>query len=146
MNADLSDLYQDIILGHNRRPRNECILNPCNYTAEGFNPLCGDRVTVYATDGDSGTIEKVTFMGEGCAISRASASMMTTELAGRSVDQVKERIDQVIAMLSQSADGEWDLDKVGDLAALAGVRKFPARIKCATLSWHALKSALDQQS
>lgn len=146
MSEDLSELYQEIILGHNKRPRNERSLEPCDYTAEGFNPLCGDRVSVFARKGESGLITEVSFIGEGCAISRASASIMTVELAGKSLSEIEDRIEKITGMLSQSADEEWDLAEVGDLAALAGVRKFPARIKCATLAWHALKSAINQRS
>ena len=145
MSEELSDLYQEIILGHNRRPRNEEVLDPCEYRAEGYNPLCGDRISVFMNTGPPGCVRRVTFIGEGCAISRASASIMTTLVAGRPIAEVKKRIDEVIAMLTEPTEPELDLAVVGDLAALAGVRKFPARIKCATLSWHALKSALDQE-
>ncbi|MDA0811274.1 MAG: SUF system NifU family Fe-S cluster assembly protein [Verrucomicrobia bacterium] len=146
MSVDLSDLYQEIILGHNRRPRNEEVLEPSNYKAEGFNPLCGDRITVYARADGAGRIERVTFVGEGCAISRASASIMTTQVQGRTISEISQRISDVIAMLSQPDDPEMDLAVEGDLAALAGVRKFPARIKCATLSWHALRAAIEKGS
>ncbi|MEZ5328625.1 MAG: SUF system NifU family Fe-S cluster assembly protein [Verrucomicrobiales bacterium] len=146
MREELSDLYQEIILGHNKRPRNEQVLDPCSYKAEGFNPLCGDRITVYATADGAGKLDRVTFVGEGCAISRASASIMTTQVEGRTISEINQRIGDVIAMLSQADEPEMDLAVEGDLAALAGVRKFPARIKCATLSWHALRSAIENRS
>lgn len=147
MNDDLADLYQDIILGHSKRPRNEEKLEPWDCRAEGFNPLCGDKITVFVRKRADGGIERITFLGEGCAISRASASIMTVQLSGCPAGEIDERIERVVAMLSdsdaESADG--DLATMGDLAALAGVRRFPARIKCATLAWHTLRSALRQE-
>ena len=145
MNEELSDLYQDIILSHNKRPRNERELECCDCRAEGFNPLCGDRITVFVKKGAGNTIEQVTFIGEGCAISRASASIMTTKIEDSSIENVEKQIDEVIAWLTQDDEPEMDLATAGDLAALAGVRRFPARIKCATLAWHTLRSALQQK-
>ncbi len=138
---DLADLYQEIILNHNRRPRNEGELNPCDCQAEGFNPLCGDRITVYATL-EEDTLSAIQFLGEGCAISRASASIMTTMLHGLSKEQAFKKITELSDMLTSSEEPEVDLAVLGDLAALIGVRRFPARIKCATLAWHALGAAL----
>ena len=139
---DLTDLYQEIILSHNRRPRNEGVLEPCDCQAEGFNPLCGDRITVYASKNSEGRLEKVQFLGEGCAISRASASIMTLQLVGASVDEAHAKIADIAKLLTQEEEPEADLEVLGDLTALLGVRRFPARIKCATLAWHALGSAL----
>ncbi|MCH1505801.1 MAG: SUF system NifU family Fe-S cluster assembly protein [Verrucomicrobiaceae bacterium] len=139
---DLNDLYQEIILSHNRRPRNEGVLEPCDCQAEGFNPLCGDRITVYVCKDSEGSLEKVQFLGEGCAISRASASIMTLQLAGRSVDEAHAKIADIAQLLTQDEEPEADLEVLGDLTALLGVRRFPARIKCATLAWHAVGSAL----
>lgn len=138
---DLNDLYQDIILSHNKRPKNEGILEPCDCQAEGYNPLCGDRITVYVRQNES-LLEKVQFLGEGCAISRASASMMTSQVAGLDQEAAEAKIAEVVALLLQEEEPEVDLAVHGDLAALLGVRKFPARIKCATLAWHALGAAL----
>lgn len=138
---DLTDLYQEIILNHNRRPRNEGELEPCTGKAEGYNPVCGDRITVYVREGNEG-LAAVRFLGEGCAISRASASMMTDAVAGRPRKEAEARISEVVQMLTGAEEPLADLAEMGDLAALLGVRRFPARIKCATLAWHALASAL----
>jgi nitrogen fixation NifU-like protein len=142
MNDDLSDLYQEIILSHNKRPRNEGELDPCDGKAEGFNPLCGDKISVFVKKGAGDVLEAVTFLGEGCAISRASASIMTSQLTSLSIEEVNRRIEEITIMLTQVEEPDMDLAKVGDFAALAGVRKFPSRIKCATLAWHTLRSAL----
>ncbi len=141
MDDELEQLYQDIILGHNKRPRHEGELDPFTGKAEGYNPLCGDRITVFVNE-DEGKIEKATFLGDGCAISRASASIMTTMLAGLSPDEARAKAQEVYQLLTSAEEPEIDLMEIGDLAALAGVRKFPARIKCATLAWHALEDAL----
>jgi nitrogen fixation NifU-like protein len=142
----LSELYQEIILGHNRRPRNKGELVPFDGRGEGFNPTCGDEVTVFvrrARDGD--VLEAVRFTGEGCAISQASASIMTVGMAGKSAAEARAELRRVLGMLTGPADPESvELDEWGDLAALVGVRKFPARIKCATLAWHALEEALGE--
>jgi len=143
---DLTDLYQEIILSHNRRPRNEGVLDPCDCQAEGFNPVCGDRITVYVSKDRDGRLEKVQFLGEGCAISRASASIMTLQLAGTSVDEAHSKISEIAQLLTQEDEPEADLEMLGDLTALLGVRRFPARIKCATLAWHAVGSALRGES
>ncbi len=139
---DLSDLYQEIILSHNKRPRNEGELDPRSGDAEGYNPLCGDRLRVYVRETESGKLDAVTFTGEGCAISRASASIMTAAVKNLSRAEVEARIAAAIEMLTAREDPEIDLTVMGDLAALVGVRHFPARIKCATLAWHTLESAL----
>ena len=139
---DLEDLYQEIILDHNKNPRNARKIEPCTHTAEGYNPLCGDEVTVYLNLKD-GKIEDVSFTGEGCAISKASASLMTTVVKGLSLDALAQQSAKVQELLTGDAKEEdTSLDALGDLAALSGVRRFPARIKCATLPWHALEAAL----
>ena len=140
---ELQDLYQDIILSHNKRPRNEGALPGHTHEAEGYNPLCGDRVKVFLKVED-GLVADVRFEGEGCAISRASASMMTERLNGCPVAEIDSRVAGVVEMLAGRDQPEMELDQVGDLAALAGVRKFPARIKCATLAWHAAEEAYDK--
>ena len=138
---DLSELYQDIILSHNKRPKNEGELNPRTHEAEGFNPLCGDRITVFVKKAGE-TIEEIQFIGEGCAISRASASIMTGALKGLTEEAFQAKMDEVVGLLTSKEDPEAALDEWGDLAALVGVRRFPARIKCATLGWHTLQNAL----
>jgi nitrogen fixation NifU-like protein len=142
MDDDLSDLYQDIILSHNRRPHNEGPLDPNSGEAEGYNPLCGDKIRVYIHETDSGLLDAVTFTGEGCAISKASASIMTDAVKNLDREAVAEKIAEAVEMLTSREEPEIDLAVMGDLAALAGVRHFPPRIKCATLAWHTLESAL----
>lgn len=140
---DLQDLYQDIILSHNKRPRNEGDLPGHTHEAEGYNPLCGDRIRVFLRI-EEGVVAAVSFHGEGCAISRASASMMTERLKGCREGEIGKRVAEVVEMLAGPVEPKLDLESAGDLAALAGVRKFPARIKCATLAWHAADEALEK--
>lgn len=140
MNADLRDLYQEIILDHNRSPRNRGELPGATCEAHGNNPLCGDRVTVRVRVAD-GKVEEVRFDARGCAISVASASMMTDALAGRSREDALDAADRFLAGLTTPDRGA--AEDLGELAALSGVRKFPTRIKCATLAWHAFQAALE---
>ena len=141
---NLEDLYQEIILSHNKRPRNEGELTPHNHEAEGYNPLCGDRLKIYVRQVGP-LVEAVTFTGEGCAISRASASIMTVAIKGLSGADLDAKIAEVVEMLSAKEDPEIDPFELGELAALLGVRKFPARVKCATLAWHTLAAALHSE-
>ena len=141
MDEHLEQLYQDIILQHSKRPKNERSLDPCSAKAEGYNPLCGDHVTVYVNESE-GKIADCSFEGQGCAISRASASIMTGLLKGLTANEAHEKAAEVYRLLTTAEEPDVTLDSLGDLAALAGVRKFPARIKCATLAWHALEDAL----
>lgn len=138
---EMQDLYQEIILDHNKRPRNFRRMEDHTHHADGHNPLCGDEIEVFIKV-ENGTISDISFQGEGCAISKASASLMTSELKGRSVDEAHREFGSVIDLLTAKEAPPVDLGTIGDLAALQGVRQFPARIKCATLSWHALESAL----
>jgi nitrogen fixation NifU-like protein len=141
---DLKDLYRDVIVDHNRNPRNFGKLEPADAHADGHNPLCGDRLTVYANlDGDR--ISDIKFEGSGCAISVSSASLLTEAVKGKSRSEVKQLFDAVHALLTQQ-DASVDVTKLGKLAALSGVREFPARVKCASLCWHTLNAALDAQS
>ena len=135
---DLQDLYQEVVMDHNRRPRNFRKPDGANRQAEGFNPLCGDQVTVYLAV-EENVIEDVGFQGVGCAISKASASMMTETLKGLSLEDAGKVFDEFRSMITQE---DFDADLLGDAELLAGVSRYPARIKCATLSWHALSSAL----
>jgi nitrogen fixation NifU-like protein len=138
VNDELQDLYQETILDHNRRPRNFRVIETAR-RSEGYNPLCGDRVTVYARiDGD--VITDVAFQGSGCAISKASASLMTDAVKGRTVPQAEALIDRFHELVT-GAGGPAAAD-LGKLAALAGVREFPARVKCASLAWHTLRAAV----
>jgi nitrogen fixation NifU-like protein len=139
---DLKELYRDVIVDHNRRPRNFGRLDPADASADGHNPLCGDQLTIYvALDND--TLQDVRFEGQGCAISVASASLLTEAVKGKSRREIGALYDQVHDMLTRY-DSSVDPGQLGKLAALAGVREFPARVKCATLSWHTLKAALER--
>lgn len=143
MSDDLHDLYQDIILDHNRRPRHYGVLASYTHTAEGYNPLCGDKLNVFLQlNGD--TIEAIQFEAAACAICKASASMMTEVLIGKTLAEAKQLDSRVTEVLTQEV--QTDLDADGAVAALAGVRKFPARIKCATLPWHTFEAALSGQA
>jgi nitrogen fixation NifU-like protein len=138
--SELADLYQEIILDHNKRPRNYREMPECTCQAEGLNPLCGDEVKVFVRV-ENDQLSDVAFQGQGCAISRASASMMTGKTKGRSTEEARALSGRVRDMLvGPEAEPAREL---GDLAALSGVRKFPARIKCAMLPWHTLEAALD---
>jgi nitrogen fixation NifU-like protein len=137
--SDLSDLYQEVILDHNRRPRNFRALAGASHRAEGYNPLCGDRLTLYLqVAGD--TIEDVTFEGAGCAISKASASMMTEALKGRTLADASALFARFHRMVTTPPD--QPVEDMGKLSSLAGVREFPVRVKCASLAWHTLKAAM----
>jgi nitrogen fixation protein NifU and related proteins len=140
--ADLRDLYQELILEHSKAPRNYRELTNADHKAEGYNPLCGDRFTVYLQmNGDS--IQDISFQGSGCAISKASASMMTQTLKGKTRREAEEffnRFHKVVTGQSPSADGNQEL---GKLAVFSGVSEFPMRVKCATLAWHTLQAALE---
>jgi nitrogen fixation NifU-like protein len=142
---ELNDLYRDVILDHNRRPRNFGVLEPADASVEGFNPMCGDRLTVRLRIED-GRISDIRFEGQGCAISTASASLMTEAVKGKTRDAALELFDRVHQLLTD--DAAPPADELGKLAALSGVREYPARVKCASLCWHTLASALrsaDQQ-
>jgi nitrogen fixation NifU-like protein len=140
--SDLNDLYQEVILDHNRRPRNFHQLAEASHRAEGYNPLCGDRLKLYLKlDGD--TIEDVSFEGAGCAISKASASMMTDALKGKSVNEANALFERFHRMVT-TPPGQ-SVEDMGKLSALAGVREFPLRVKCASLAWHTFKAALNDE-
>jgi nitrogen fixation protein NifU and related proteins len=139
--SDLDDLYQEVILDHNKSPRNFRAMAEANRKAEGYNPLCGDHVTVYVRLED-GLIKDISFEGSGCAISKASASLMTAELKGKSEADAHQLFDSVHMMLTGDTNAESAAGKVGKLAILSGVCKFPARVKCASLAWHTVNAAL----
>ena len=140
--SDLQDLYQDIVIDHNSRPRNFRKPEGATRSIEGYNPLCGDRYTLYLkVDGD--LISDIGFQGSGCAISKASASMMTDAVKGRPTKHAQELFDSFHKMLMRPPGADFDADEVGDLEALCGVNQYPARVKCAVLSWHTLHAALE---
>jgi nitrogen fixation NifU-like protein len=140
--SDLRELYQEVILDHNRRPRNFRALAEANHKAEGFNPLCGDRLTLFLkVDGD--VIRDASFLGSGCAISKASASLMTDTVKGKSVAEAESLFERFHHMVTLAPDAAEDFADLGKLVVLAGVREFPVRIKCASLAWHTLRAALE---
>jgi nitrogen fixation NifU-like protein len=135
---ELNDLYRDVILDHNRKPRNFGGLEPADASVEGYNPMCGDHLTLRLKLNE-GTISDIRFEGQGCAISTASASLMTEAVKGKSRDEALQLFDRVHQLLTDDAAPS---DELGKLAALSGVREYPARVKCASLCWHTLASAL----
>ena len=139
--SGLSDLYQEILLEHNSKPRNFRRVEDASSIAEGYNPLCGDQITLYLKVVDD-VVEDVGFQGVGCAISRASASMMTQSIKGRSLEEAQVIFDAFHDMLTHP-DAEPDYDTLGDLETLSGVNEFPTRIKCAVLAWHTLNAAIE---
>ncbi len=140
--ADLSDLYQEVILEHSKAPRNYHKPATANQEAEGYNPLCGDRCTVYI-DMDGDAIKEIGFQGSGCAISRASASMMTQMLKGKTKAEAAELFEGFHKLVTGKEGAKENADELGKLKVFSGVSKYPARVKCATLAWHTLQSALD---
>ncbi len=139
--SDLRDLYQEVILDHNKNPRNFCVLEHANHTAEGFNPLCGDRLKLYL-EIDADQIKDISFQGSGCAISKASASMMTASIKGKTTHEAEAIFQDFHQMLSgknQAANNP----KLGKLSVFSGVSEFPVRVKCATLAWHTLKAGME---
>ena len=137
--SDLRELYQDVIFDHYKKPRNCHVLDCANHQADGFNPLCGDQVTVYLKV-DNGVITDLSFEGSGCAISTASASLMTEALKGKRIDEVEDLFEDFHHMVTTPEGAPHP--ELGKLEVLAGVSEFPARVKCATLAWHTLQSAL----
>lgn len=136
----IRDLYQEVVFDHNRNPRNFRVMEDATRTIEGFNPLCGDRITLYVKVVD-GIIDDVSFQGSGCAISTASASLMTEIVRGQSEEQAHALFD-LFHRITTGQEEDANLDAIGKLAVLAGVRAYPARVKCATLPWHSLEAAL----
>jgi nitrogen fixation NifU-like protein len=142
MNFDLRDLYQEVIIDHGKRPRNFRPLEGATCSAEGFNPLCGDQLRVYVKLAD-GVIEDIAFQGAGCAISQASASLMTLAVKGQTPEQALALFARVHALLTEGPNAQVEPAELGKLAVLSGVWEFPVRVKCATLAWHTLRSALE---
>jgi len=140
--SDLRDLYQEVILDHHRKPRNFHKLDDANKTAEGFNPLCGDKIHLYLKVED-GVVCDIGFEGAGCAISTASASMMTQALKGKTQAEAEILFDRFHDLLTGNKDVGADAAGLGKLAVFTGVREYPMRVKCATLCWHTLKAALE---
>ncbi len=141
--SDLRELYQEVVIDHGRRPRNFRVLTPVTHQAEGFNPLCGDRMTLYLNVVD-GVIQDAGFQGSGCAISTASASLMTEHLKGKTPAEAEAVFRQFHGLMT--GDGTAGEDRLGKLTVLSGVKEFPTRVKCATLAWHTLQAALQQET
>ena len=141
MNPDLRDLYQEVVIDHSKKPRNFRKPEGANRSAEGLNPLCGDEMSVYLKlAGD--VIEDIGFQGAGCAISKASASLMTSAVKSKTRAEAEALFERVHTMLTEGPEGKVNPEDLGKLAALSGVWEFPARVKCASLAWHTLRSAL----
>ena len=147
MSDDLRDLYQEVILDHGRHPRNKHILEDANHFAHGENPLCGDKLTVFVRLNGQGIIEEVSFDGSGCAISTASASLMTEVMVGKTEAEAEKLFGSFHALATGEGEAETDgfEDDMDRLEVLAGVRDYPVRVKCATLAWHTLSAALNDQ-
>ncbi|HSE30225.1 MAG TPA: SUF system NifU family Fe-S cluster assembly protein [Pyrinomonadaceae bacterium] len=142
--SELSDLYQQVILDHNKKPRNFRKLDQASHMAEGFNPLCGDHLNVYVNlEGDE--LKEISFEGSGCAISKASASMMTQAVKGKNREQAEELFQEFHGMVTGELNEETQENRLGNLKIFAGVRDFPVRVKCATLPWHTLRAALNNE-
>jgi nitrogen fixation NifU-like protein len=139
--SELSELYQQVILDHNKKPRNFRRIEDATQHAEGFNPLCGDQLTVYLRM-ENGVVEEVSFEGSGCAISKAAASMMTQAVKGKTHDEVEKLFAEFHRMVTGELEVETTPNDLGRLKIFAGVREFPARVKCASLPWHTLHAAL----
>ena len=138
---DLKDLYRDVILDHNKHPRNFGRLEPCDSSADGHNPLCGDQLTVYLQVED-GVVREASFVGHGCAISTASASLMTEALKGKPINEIEHLFEAFHNVVTTDCECPKGLGKLG---VLAGVRDYPSRVKCATLAWHAVRAALEKR-
>ena len=140
--SELRELYQSVILDHNKKPRNFGPLEQANRSADGYNPLCGDKVRV-SLEVEDDVVKAVRFEGSGCAISTASASLMTEAVGGKPVEEVLRLFEGFHAMVTSDPDAETDRSELGKLVVFAGVREFPIRVKCATLAWHTLMAALE---
>ena len=142
MDEELRELYQQVILDHNKSPRNFRILENANHTAEGYNPLCGDRINIYV-ELENGVVKDISFQGSGCAISKASASLMSSIVKGKTKEEAEELFEKFHDLITGTLGDNPDIEDLGKLAVFSGVREFPARVKCASLAWHTLVSALN---
>lgn len=140
--SNIGELYQQVILDHNKKPRNFHEIESPTAMAEGYNPLCGDQLKLYVKLDDAGRIEDVSFVGSGCAISKASASMLTVNVKGKTVDEARVLFDEFHRLVMGELDPSTE-NHLGRLTIFEGVKEYPARVKCASLAWHTLKGALD---
>jgi nitrogen fixation NifU-like protein len=143
--SELSELYQQVILDHNKKPRNFHKLETANHRAEGYNPLCGDQLNVYLELQDD-RVKEISFEGSGCAISKASASMMTQAVKGKTKQETESLFEEFHRMVTGQLDTDKEENHLGHLTIFAGVREFPVRVKCATLSWHTMHAALNNEA
>ena len=142
--SELSELYQQVILDHNKKPRNFRKLETANHSAEGFNPLCGDQLTVYL-DLEDDAVREITFEGSGCAISKAAASMMTQAVKGKTKQEAEQLFSEFHRMVTGEFDESVEANSLGNLKIFFGVREFPVRVKCASLPWHTMHAALNNK-
>ena len=144
MDAELKELYQQIILDHNKNPRNFRKIENANHFAEGYNPLCGDRLNIYV-ELEDGRIKDISFQGSGCAISKASASLMSSIVKGLLVEEAEKLFEKFHAVITGKITDEENIEELGKLAVFAGVKEFPSRVKCASLAWHTMVAAFKQE-
>ncbi len=142
---DIGDLYQELIVDHNARPHNFGVIEGVSHKAHGLNPLCGDDIKIFLKV-DGKTIEDISFTGEGCAICKASASIMTDEVRGKTLKEAQELFEVFHTLIAEEDISELDVDNLGKLSAFSGVRNFPMRVKCATLAWHTMRAALENKN
>lgn len=145
MENEIRELYQQVILDHNKSPRNFKKLENANHFAEGYNPLCGDHIDIFIYTEDN-VIKDVSFQGSGCAISKSSASLMTTMVKGKTIAEAEEIFSKFQDLVTGKLNSKEKIEELGKLAIFQGVREFPARVKCASLAWHTLNSALKNES
>jgi nitrogen fixation NifU-like protein len=143
MDQELRELYQQVILDHNKSPRNFRVMENPTQEADGHNPLCGDTLHVYLHV-DDGIVKDVSFQGSGCAISKASASLMTSMIKGKSVEEAEKLFENFHALVTGNLGSDHDISELGKLGVFAGVQEFPVRVKCASLAWHTMETALHQ--
>jgi nitrogen fixation NifU-like protein len=145
MDPQLRELYQEVILDHNKSPRNFKKLDTANRTAEGYNPLCGDKIDIFL-DVEDNIVKDISFQGSGCAISKASASLMSTIIKGKSVEEAKKLFEKFHNLITGKLDENISIKELGKLAVLGGVKEFPMRVKCASLAWHTMLTALKNEN
>ena len=144
IDSELRELYQQVILDHNKSPRNFRKIENANKSAEGYNPLCGDRINIYLIVDDD-IVKDISFQGSGCAISKASASLMSSMVKGKTVKEAEELFNKFHNLITGKFDDDFNPEELGKLAVFAGVREFPMRVKCASLAWHTMMSAVNEE-
>lgn len=145
MDPELRELYQEVILDHNKSPRNFRKLDTANKTAEGYNPLCGDKINIFL-EVENRTVKDISFIGSGCAISKASASIMSTIIKGKTINEAEKLFGKFHDLITGKLNESESIEDLGKLAVLAGVKEFPVRVKCASLAWHTMISALKNEN